>query len=90
MQAYQSHLHPLAMLYVKGIKENQSKSIKIKENPISDLEQQPRRLSCFSDDLSAPTMALTHSGELHDAKEPNPKHRRGRRWPESMYGLIGS
>ena len=38
MQAYQSLLYPLAMLYVKGIKENQSKSIKIKENPISDLE----------------------------------------------------
>ena len=67
------------MLYAKGIKENQPKSIKIKENPISDLEQQHRRLSCFSDDLSAPTMALMHSGELHDAKEPNPKHRRDRR-----------
>ena len=74
----------------KESKKNNKKSKKNKENPIPDLEQQPRRCSRVSDDLPAPTMAPTCSEELHDAKKPNPKHCRDRRWPESTLLFIGS
>jgi len=38
-QVHKPLIYSLAMLYARGIKENQQKSIEIEEKPIPDLEQ---------------------------------------------------
>jgi len=88
-QSHKPLVYSLAMLYARGIKENQQKSIEIEEKPIPDLEQWPWWRSGVSDDLQAPTMVLIDSGELHDAKGVSHSLCRGRRWPERTYLLIG-